>query len=77
MPGLEVTSLNIFASPAGLQLGVLESKTGSGGVMTYEKRVYFRSKAGVAYVWLTTGETLKLTILPLFDALVDTVRLLP
>jgi hypothetical protein len=74
-PGLEVTSLDILTTPAGVQFGALESEIQSGdGVMTYEKRVYFKAKTGMAYAWLTTGKNLKETVIPAFDAIMDTLK---
>lgn len=76
--GLEVTSLNILTSPAGMQFGIIETQVNfENGATAYEKRVYFKSAAGLAYAWLRSGGTLKLEIFPAFDAIMDTVRPLP
>jgi hypothetical protein len=74
--GLEVTAMDILVTPTGMQFGVIESEIkSSGGIMTYEKRVYFKVKNGVVYAWLTTGASLKETIIPAFDAVMDTTKL--
>jgi hypothetical protein len=73
-PGMEVTAVDILLPPTGMQFGALESIT-DGDVTLHEKRVYFMSKTGMAYAWLTTGESLKATLFPAFDAIMDTLRL--
>jgi hypothetical protein len=76
-PGMEVIALDILIPPAGTQFGVIESTTiGSDDVTTYEKRVYFNGKTGMVYAWLTTGETSRETIIPAFDAIMDTIKML-
>jgi len=75
-PGLEVTSMNIFITQTGIQFSVIESKTtGSNDLFIFQKRVIFKAKIGTVSAILTTGKSLKVEIVPVFDAIMDTVRL--
>jgi hypothetical protein len=76
--GMEVTSMDLFITPAQIQFGVIESKiTGGDGILTIQKRVFFKGKTGTVYALLTTGLGLKEDIIPAFDVIMDTVKLLP
>ena len=75
--GLEVTSVDIVITPAKMQFGVIESETTlSDGVMLIQKRVFFKAKNGTMSIVLTTGENSKEDVIPAFDAIMDTAKLL-
>lgn len=75
----EVTSTRILASASGLQFGVIEagsSFTNSAGVEVplYQKQVYFNTRGGIQSITLTTLAGLKPTLLPIFDAMLETIK---
>jgi hypothetical protein len=76
----EVTSVKLFNSAAGVQFGVIESQssfTNNAGVDVplYQKQVFFNTKGGIQSITLTTLANLKDTLLPVFDAIMETVNL--
>jgi hypothetical protein len=76
----EVTSVKIITSASGTKFGVIEAKssfTNPSGidVAIYQKQVFFNAKAGTQSVTLTTVSDLKETILPIFDAMLETVKI--
>ncbi len=75
----EVTSTRILTSASGLQFGVIEagsSFTNSAGVEVplYQKQVYFNTRGGIQSITLTTLAGLKPTLLPIFDAMLETIK---
>ena len=77
----EVTSVKIVTSASGTPLGVIEAKSSftnptGADVTIYQKQVFFNVKAGTQSISLTTVEGLKATILPTFDAMLDTINLI-
>ena len=76
----EVTSIRILTSAAGIQFGVIEAEssfTNMTGmdVPLYQKQVYFNTRGGLQSITLTTLGDLKPTLLPIFDAMLDTIKL--
>jgi hypothetical protein len=76
----EVTSIRIVSSAAGLQFGVIEAESSfqnaaGMAVPLYQKQVFFNTKGGVQSITLTTLADLKPILLPLFDAMLDSVKL--
>ena len=76
----EVTSVEIITSPSGVQFGVIEaqssftSPTGD-EVPIYQKQVFFNGKSGTQSITFTTLVDLKDTLLPVFDAMLETVKI--
>ncbi|MDO9300191.1 MAG: hypothetical protein Q7T89_02365 [Anaerolineales bacterium] len=76
----EVTSVKIVTSASGTQFGVIEAKssftnTTGAEVSIYQKQVFFNVKAGTQSISLTTVADLKETLLPAFDAMLETVKI--
>jgi hypothetical protein len=77
----EVTSVKIVTSASGTQFGVIEAKSSfenaaGADVTIYQKQVFFNVKAGMQSISLTTVEGLKETVLPTFDAMLETINLI-
>jgi hypothetical protein len=77
----EVTSVNVFTSAKGMEFGVVEATslfTNPAGidVPIYRKQVFFNVPTGLQYITLTTLADLKGTLLPAFDAMLDTVEII-
>lgn len=76
----EVTSVKIVTSAKGVDIGVIEAKssfTNSVGidVPIYQKQVFFNVPVGTQSITLTTVADLKDTLLPVFDAMLETVEI--
>jgi len=76
----EVTSIRIVTSASGMQFGVIEMEASfqnaaGAEVPLYQKQVFFNTKGGVQSIVLTTLGDLKPVLLPLFDAMLDSVKL--
>jgi hypothetical protein len=76
----EVTSVKIVTSASGMQFGVIEAKssftnTTGAEVSVYQKQVFFNVKVGTQSIILTTVSDLKETLLPAFDAMLETIDL--
>ena len=76
----EVTSVKIVTSASGTQFGVIEAKssftnTTGAEVSIYQKQVFFNVKVGTQSISLTTVSDLKETLLPAFDAMLETVKI--
>ncbi len=73
--GLEVTAVDMLFTPAKMQFGVIESETQSLAAATLrQKRVFFNASNGLVTVTLTTVEDLTETVIPAFDAIMDTIK---
>jgi hypothetical protein len=75
----EVTSTRILTSVSGMQFGIIEagsSFTNSAGVEVplYQKQVYFNTRGGIQSITLTTLAGLKPALLPIFDAMLETIK---
>jgi len=76
----EVTSIKIVTSASGTQFGVIEAKSSftsptGAEVPLYQKQVFFNGKSGMQSITLTTVSDLKETLLPAFDAMLETVKI--
>ena len=76
-----VTSTEIITSPCGVEFGVIEAEssfTNQDGaeVPIYQKQVFFNTKSGTQSIIFTTVTDLKQTILPAFDTMIQTIRLI-
>lgn len=76
----EATSVKIVASASGIDFGVIEAKstfTNAAGVdvLIYQKQVFFNVPSGTQSITLTTLADLKGTLLPAFDAMLETVKI--
>jgi hypothetical protein len=81
LSGLEVTSTEISTTAREIPVGVITSKapitTVSGvNVELFQKQVFIKTNVGVLVVTLSTTEELKQTVLPQFDAMIETFILL-
>jgi hypothetical protein len=77
----EVTSVKIFTSASGIDFGVIEARssfTNAVGidVAIYQKQVFFNVPVGTQSITLTTVADLKDTLLPAFDAMLETVEII-
>lgn len=76
----EVTSLVIINSPSGekLEIEAESSFTNPDGaeVPIYQKQIFFNTKSGTQSIIFTTVTDLKQTILPAFDTMIQTIRLI-
>jgi hypothetical protein len=75
----EVTSVKVVTLASGMQLGVIEAKSSftnpSGAdVGVYQKQVIFNVKTGTQSIIFTTVSDLKETLLPAFDAMIETIK---
>ena len=76
----EVTSAKIITSASGIPFGVIEaessftSPTGT-DVPIYQKQVFFIGKSGTQSITFTTLVDLKETLLPAFDAMLETIKI--
>jgi len=76
----EATSVKIVTSASGIDFGVIEAKstfTNAAGVdvLIYQKQVFFNVPSGTQSITLTTLADLKETLLPAFDAMLETVKI--
>jgi len=76
----EVISTRILTSSSGIQFGIIEAEssfenTAGVSVPLYQKQVYFNAKGGLQSITLTTLDDLKPVLLPIFDAMLDTIKL--
>jgi hypothetical protein len=76
----EVTSVKIVTSASGTQFGVIEAKssfTNATGtdVTIYQKQVLFDVKTGTQSIIFTTVGGLKETLLPVFDVMLETIKI--
>jgi hypothetical protein len=76
----EVTSVKIFTSASGIDFGVIEARssfTNAVGIdaVIYQKQVFFNVPVGTQSITLTTVADLKDTLLPAFDAMLETVEI--
>jgi len=76
----EVTSVKIVTYASGTQLDAIEARssfTNAAGadVSIYQKQVFFNVKAGTQSIIFTTLSDLKETLLPAFDAMLETVKI--
>ena len=76
----EVTSVEIITSPSGIQFGVIEAKSSftsptGADVPIYQKQVFFNGKSGTQSITFTTLVDLKETLLPAFDAMLETIKI--
>jgi hypothetical protein len=75
----EVTSVKIITSASGIQFGVIDagssftSPTGA-EVTIYQKQVFFNTKSGTQSITFTTLVDLKDTLLPAFDAMLNSIK---
>ena len=77
----EVTSVKMGTSASGMNYGIIEAKSSfadAAGVDVgiYQKQVIFNVPAGTQSITLTTVDDLKATLLPAFDAMLETVDLI-
>jgi hypothetical protein len=77
----EVTSVEIFTSASGIDFGVIEARssfTNAVGIDAeiYQKQVFFNVPLGTQSITLTTIADLKDTLLPAFDAMLETVEII-
>jgi|GEM_PF-439139 len=75
----EVTSVKVVTLASGMQFGVIEAKSSftnpSGAdVGVYQKQVIFNVKTGTQSIIFTTVSDLKETLLPAFDAMIETIK---
>ncbi len=76
----EVTSVKIIASAGGMPFGVIEARSSftnptDADVTIYQKQVFFNVKSGTQSIIFTTVSDLKETLLPIFDAMLETVKI--
>jgi hypothetical protein len=76
----EVTSVKIVTSASGVDFGVIEAKstftnTTGADVTIYQKQVFFNVPVGTQSITLTTVADLKDTLLPAFDAMLETIKI--
>ena len=79
MPGLEVLSAKLSATPGGIPIGISTSKmpaitVENVDVIVFYKQIFLKSKMGLLTITLTTTEELKDAVLPGFDAMIETIR---
>jgi hypothetical protein len=77
----EVTSVNIYTTASGLDIGVIESRSSfasstGADVIIYRKQVFFNVPSGTQSITLTTLADLKETLLAAFDAMPGTVKII-
>ena len=77
----EVTSVNIFTNASGLEIGVIEARSSFASstgvnVIIYQKQVFFNVPKGTQTITLTTLSDFKDTLLPAFDTMIGTVRII-
>jgi len=75
----EVTSVKIVTLTGGMQIGVIEARSAFANavgteVPIYQKQVFFKAKTGTQKIVFTTLFDLKGTLLPIFDAMLETVN---
>lgn len=76
----EVISTRILTSANGIQFGVIEAESSFENIAgvdvpLYQKQVYFNARGGLQSITLTTLDNLKPVLLPIFDAMLDTIKL--
>jgi hypothetical protein len=76
----EVTSIKVVTLANGMQFGEIEAKSSftnpSGANVTiYQEQVFFNVKTGTQSIIFTTVSDLKETLLPVLDAMLETVKI--
>lgn len=80
LAGLEVTLTEISTTANGVPIGVITSKTpittlDGVSVEMFQKQVFIDINVGTLIVTLTTTEELRQTVLPQFDAMIETLKI--
>ncbi len=80
LPGLEVTTTEISATASGLPIGVITSKTPvttleGVNVEMFQKQIFIKVDVGTLVITLTSTEELKQVVLPQFDAMIETFKI--
>jgi len=80
MPGLEVLTAELSATPNGIPIGISTSKMPATtvedvDVIVFYKQIFLKSKMGLLTITLSTTQELKDTVLPAFDAMIETMIL--
>ena len=81
MPGLEILSTKFITTSNNLLIGLIESKitakNASGADITvFQKQAIFNSRIGTVAVSVSTVEGLKEIIFPVFDAMLETIKVI-
>ncbi|MBI3153430.1 MAG: hypothetical protein HYZ21_14960 [Chloroflexi bacterium] len=79
LPGLELLSTEISATSNGIPIGMITSKTPATtlegvGIVIFQKQVFVKVRVGTLSITLSTTEELRDTILPTFDAMVESIN---
>ncbi|MBI5822747.1 MAG: hypothetical protein HZB18_01875 [Chloroflexi bacterium] len=79
LPGLELLTTELTATANGLPIGVNTSKTpvttlDNVSIVIFQKQVFIKARAGTLTITLSTTEELKDTILPAFDAMIESIK---
>lgn len=80
MAGLEVTETKLTTTASGIPIGVITSKTPVTTVdgvklELFQKQVFTKVDTGILVITLSTTEELKQTVLPQFDAMIESFAL--
>lgn len=77
---MTITSTSVARTASGLDIGILEaterlSDNSSAPIALYDKIVIFKTSSGAAILMLRTHPDLQEAIVPLFDRMIETVRI--
>lgn len=81
LPGAEIISGEVSATPSGLPIGLIElnwslQQPSGVNVQLYQQMVFFKVEAGAVYLALTTLDELRETTVRQFDRTVESIELL-
>jgi len=81
LSGLEVTELRLTVTASGVPIGVITSKTpvttlDGVNVEIFQQQVFVKANIGTLIITLSTTEELKQVVLPQFNAMIDTYKII-
>lgn len=79
IPGIKILTTEIIATAGGISIGSISSEwitqtTDNPSVPVYQKQVFLKAGTGTLAITFTTTGGLKDTILPAFDAMIETIE---
>jgi hypothetical protein len=72
---LDILTTNISVTSNGIPIGVITSKRAGTTMEAFHKQVFVQAHTGTLLITFTTSKDLKKTILPAFDAMIETMTL--
>jgi len=72
---LDILTTDVSVTSSGIPIGVITSKRAGTTMESFHKQVFVKALTGTLLITFTTSKDLKKTILPTFDAMIETMTL--